>query len=358
MSKKEEKRDKNITILSLDNLKERYSQRIPTGSLSLDIATKGGIPRGTLIEYCGKDGAGKSTMTMKLVAESQKLGKVCYISTESEPDFYWMEFLGIQLKDDLIEFPRYPSAEVMFDDIHKKVLSNNYSLIIIDSITAAVPADELDTKIGNSMAMAVGARLISRFVNKTVYGLLGHTNHGHNLTTIVFTNQYRVKIKEGWGRSAEIDYEFPRGYPLRHAKNGSILFNSGSQIKDEGLESKPTIGKTIHFEIIKGKAFQGEGYKGSIDLYFKPYDRAQHGIDRLMELRTYGAIYGIITRGGPYYTLFGEKFLGEDALFQHLINHPEIEKELESKIYTIINNNGSLVETPTVDEVKFDNGKE
>jgi len=317
-------------IVDLDKLQLRYSKRIRTGSIALDYALGGGVPRGTLMEYCGPDRSGKTTMAIKLAAEAQKLGRVMFVCSEQEPESSWAEWLGLDISK--VDFSRFPCAENALDAVAEFVKSKDYSLIIIDSIAGFPTKSSLSANLGKGIPVGDLVRVVSRFIRNVIYGELGYTSEGENLTTLLVTNQVRVKMQESFaGRS---EYVLPVGFPLRHAKIGSVMFNSGHYIYDEAKEK--VLGKTVNFEVIKGKAGMLEGYKGAFDLYFERVPRVEHGIDRIMEMRIYGVIMGIITRSGSYFSVMGKKFHGERELLDALYHDEKLHSEVERAIYAYI----------------------
>src|SRR3990167_2067705 len=160
---------------------------IPTGSLALDIALGvGGVPRGRIIEIFGPEASGKTTVTLSIIAETQKLGGVAaFIDAEHALDPIWAEKLGVKLDDLLVSQP--DTGEQALEIAETLIRSGGIDLVVIDSVAALVPRAEIEGEMGDSM-MGVQARLMSQALRKLT-GVISKSN-----TIVIFTNQLRQKI--------------------------------------------------------------------------------------------------------------------------------------------------------------------
>ena len=160
---------------------------IPTGSLALDIALGvGGVPRGRIIEIFGPEASGKTTVTLSIIAETQKLGGVAaFIDAEHALDPIWAEKLGVKLDDLLVSQP--DTGEQALEIAETLIRSGGIDLVVIDSVAALVPRAEIEGEMGDSM-MGVQARLMSQALRKLT-GVISKSK-----TVAMFTNQLRQKI--------------------------------------------------------------------------------------------------------------------------------------------------------------------
>ena len=160
---------------------------IPTGCLTLDIALGiGGIPRGRVIEIYGPESSGKTTVSLHIIAEAQKLGGTCaFIDAEHALDPSYAEKLGVQLKELLISQP--DNGEQALNICEMLVKSGSVDLVVIDSVAALTPKAEIDGEMGDSH-VGLQARMMSQALRK----LTGVINKSH--TSVIFINQLREKV--------------------------------------------------------------------------------------------------------------------------------------------------------------------
>src|SRR5881275_1836405 len=173
--------------MKLDGENIKPIDGIPTGSLSLDIALGGsGIPKGRVCEIYGPESSGKTTLTLHIIASSQKAGGVAaFIDAEHALDPSWAKRLGVKLEDLLVSQP--DTGEQALEICELLVRSNAVDLIVIDSVAALIPRAEIEGEMGDSH-MGLQARLMSQALRKLTGAI------SRSKTTVVFINQIREKI--------------------------------------------------------------------------------------------------------------------------------------------------------------------
>ena len=174
-------------IMRLGQSSNMDIEAIPTGSLSLDIALGiGGLPMGRIVEIYGPESSGKTTLTLELIAQAQKLGKVCaFIDAEHALDPTYAKRLGVRIEDVLISQP--DTGEQALDICESLVRSGGVDVVIIDSVAALVPKAEIEGDMGDSH-VGLQARLMSQALRKLT-GIIKQAN-----CMVVFINQLRMKI--------------------------------------------------------------------------------------------------------------------------------------------------------------------
>ena len=173
-------------IISFGDKPKTNKDCVSTGSISLDLAIGGGIPRGRIIEIFGNESAGKTTLALHIVSEVQKLGgNAVYVDVEHALDPDYAEKIGVNIKDLFISQP--DSAEQALDIVETVVRSNSAQIVVIDSVSALVPQAEIEGEMGQAH-MALQARLMSQALRKLT-GVISKSN-----TIVIFLNQIRIKV--------------------------------------------------------------------------------------------------------------------------------------------------------------------
>ena len=284
---------------------------IPTGSLALDIALGiGGIPRGRVTEIFGAESAGKSTLAIHIMAETQKLGgTAAYIDVEHALDPTYAGNCGLALDDLLIAQP--DSAEQALDITEQLVRSGAIDAIVLDSVAALVPQAEIEGDMGDSH-MGLQARLMSQALRKLTSSI--HRSR----TAVVFINQLREKIGITYG-SPEVT---PGGRALKFYSSVRIDLRRVESIK-QGAE---VIGNRVRARVVKNKV-AAPFRVAEFDIMFNL------GISKMGDILEIGVDQGIIKKSGAFYS-YGETKLGQgrENSKEFLIQHPEIAASVEGRI--------------------------
>ena len=284
---------------------------IPTGSLSLDVALGiGGIPRGRVSEIFGAESAGKSTLAIHIMAETQRAGGIAaYIDVEHAMDPMYAATCGLNLDELLIAQP--DSAEQTLDITEQLVRSGAIDAIVVDSVAALVPQAEIEGDMGDTH-VGLQARLMSQALRKLTSAI--HRSR----TAVIFINQLREKIGISYG-SPEVT---PGGRALKFYSSVRIDLRRIESIK-QGSE---IIGNRVRARVVKNKV-AAPFRVAEFDIMFN------QGISKMGDLLDLGTADGIVKKAGAFYS-YGETRLGQgrENSKEFLTQHPEIAESIESRI--------------------------
>lgn len=284
---------------------------IATGSLGLDLALGvGGIPRGRVTEIFGAESAGKSTLAIHIMAETQKAGgTAAYIDVEHALDPGYAANCGLDSEQLLIAQP--DSAEQAMDITEQLVRSGAVEAIVIDSVAALVPQAEIEGDMGDAH-VGLQARLMSQALRK-----LTSTIHRSN-TAVIFINQLREKIGISYG-NPEVT---PGGRALKFYSSVRIDLRRIESIK-QGAE---IIGNRVRARIVKNKV-AAPFRVAEFDIMFS------RGISKMADLLDLGVVDGIVKKSGAFYS-YGDTRLGQgrENSKDFLSNHPEIADSIEARL--------------------------
>lgn len=293
----------------------RNIEVIPTGCLTLDMALGiGGLPKGRIIEIYGPEASGKTTVTLHVIAQVQKMGgTAAFIDAEQALDPVYAKNLGINLDELYISQP--DSGEQALDILDYLVRSSAVDLVVVDSVAALTPRAELEGDMGDSH-MGVQARLMSQCLRKIIA-----TGNKSN-TCVIFINQLRDKIGVMFGNpetttggkalkfysSVRLDVR-----KVDQVKDGSEIIGSKTRVKVVKNKVAPPF-KQAEFEIIFGKGISNSGCV--LDL---------------------AVSNGFVEKSGSWFSYKGEKIgQGRENAKTYLENHPDVTVELESKIKELL----------------------
>ncbi len=289
---------------------------VSTGSLGLDVALGvGGLPRGRVVEIYGPESSGKTTLTLQVIAEMQKLGGQCaFIDAEHALDVQYAQKLGVQLGDLLISQP--DTGEQALEIADALVRSGSVDLIVIDSVAALVPKAEIEGDMGDSLP-GLQARLMSQALRKLT-GQINRTN-----TMVIFINQIRMKIGVMFGSPetttggnalkfyASVRLDIRR---IGSIKKGDEVIGSETRVKVVKNKVAPPF-KSAEFDILYGEGTSREG-----------------------EILDIGSANDIVEKSGAWYSYGGERIgQGKDNAREYLKEHPAMAIEIENKIRAKLN---------------------
>ncbi len=286
-------------------------QVVSTGSLGLDIALGvGGLPRGRVVEIYGPESSGKTTLTLQVIAEMQKLNGVCaFIDAEHALDIQYAQKLGVNLQDLLISQP--DTGEQALEIVDALVRSGSVDMIVVDSVAALTPKAELEGEMGDSLP-GLQARLMSQALRKLT-ATIKKTN-----CTVIFINQIRMKIGVMFGSPetttggnalkfyASVRLDIRR---IGSIKKGDDVIGSETKVKVVKNKVSPPF-KTAEFDILYGEGISREG-----------------------EIIDMGVIAKVVEKSGSWYAYQGEKIgQGKDNAREFLRENPDVAREIENKV--------------------------
>jgi recombination protein RecA len=309
-------------IMPLGSTKTVRIEGIPTGSLSLDIALGGqGIPRGRIAEVFGPESSGKTTLALHVVAQAQKQGGIAaFIDAEHAFDPSWAKKLGVQLDTLLVSQPN--NGEEAMQITEMLIKSNAVDVIVIDSVAALVPRQELEGEIGDTH-VGLQARLMSQSMRKLTGAI------SKSKTSVIFINQIREKIGVMFG-SPETT---PGGRALKFYSSCRIDVRRIGQLKD----GEEVVGQRVRAKVVKNKV--------APPFRLAEFDMMHsHGISYEGDILDLGVAQKVISRSGSWFK-YGEAYLGQgkEKARAFLMENPQVTEEIKEKILVAGGNS-----TPTV----------
>lgn len=286
-------------------------QVIPTGSLSLDIATGiGGFPRGRVIEIFGPESSGKTTLALNAIAQAQKMGGVAaFIDAEHALDVNYAAKIGVNIEDLLIAQP--DTGEQALEVAETLVRSGAIDIIVVDSVAALVPKAEIEGDMGDAH-MGLQARLMSQALRKLTAAI------SKSMTTVIFINQIRMKIGVMFGN------------PETTTGGTALKFYSSMRLDirkiDSLKEGQDVIGGRVRVKIVKNKVAP-PFRQAEFDIYFN------EGISKEGEIIDLGVDKGIIEKSGAWYSYKGNKIgQGRENARDYIKKNPEIASEIQQRV--------------------------
>lgn len=311
-------------------------ESISTGSMSLDLATGiGGVPKGRIIEVFGPESSGKTTLTLHIIAESQKKGgRAAFIDAEHALDPEYAKNLGVDVDELLVSQPDY--GEQALEIVEMLVRSGAIDLVVVDSVAALVPKHEIDGAMGDA-SVGLQARLMSQALRKLA-GIINKTN-----TTIIFINQLREKIGVMFGN------------PETTTGGRALKFFSSMRIDVRRVES-----------IKSGDAVLGNRTKAKIvkNKVAPPFKQAEfdimygQGISKSGDVLDCAVAEKIIEKAGSWYSFDGNRIgQGRENVKAYLEENPDILENVESLLLETLKKNKSddkandvNADTPEIDD--------
>ncbi len=298
-------------IMKLGDSRHENVVPIPTGALSLDIATGiGGIPRGRIVEIYGPESSGKTTLTLNVIARIQAQGGVAaFIDAEHALDPVYAQKIGVKVDDLLISQP--DSGEQGLQIAEMLVRSNAVDLIVVDSVAALVPKAEIEGEMGQAQ-MGLQARLMSQAMRKLTAII------SKSKTCIIFINQLREKIGVMFGNPETT----PGGKALKFYASMRIDIRRIASLK----RGDEIVGNRVRVKIVKNKV-AAPFRQAEFDILFS------EGISRSSNIVELGTLYGVIEKSGAWLSFNNEKVgQGKDAARLFLKENPKLLEEIERRI--------------------------
>src|SRR5690606_11723746 len=312
-------------------------QVVSTGSLSLDIALGvGGLPRGRVIEIYGPESSGKTTLTLQVIAEMQKLGgTAAFIDAEHALDPQYAQKIGVNVQELLISQP--DNGEQALEIADMLVRSGSIDIVVIDSVAALTPRAEIEGEMGDPQ-MGLQARLMSQVLRKLT------ANIKRSNTMVIFINQIRMKIGVIFGNPETTT----GGNALKFYASVRLDIRRTGAIK----KGDETIGSETRVKVVKNKV--APPFKqADFDILYG------EGISRESEIIELGVQHKLIDKAGAWYAYNGEKIgQGKDNVRDYLKEHPKMAQEIEKKIRAAVGlvDAGSKNRNPEVSPGKNDTG--
>jgi len=291
-------------------------QAIPTGSLTLDIATGiGGLPRGRVVEIFGPESSGKTTLALNAIAQAQGSGgAAAFIDAEHALDVNYAKKIGVKVEDLLVAQP--DTGEQALEVAEALVRSGALDIIVIDSVAALVPKAELEGDMGDSLP-GLQARLMSQALRKLTASI------SKSNTTVIFINQIRMKIGVMFGS------------PETTTGGNALKFYASMRLDIRRIESikenQEVIGGRVRVKVVKNK-MAPPFRQAEFDILFNK------GVSREGEIVDLGVEKGIIEKAGAWYSYGGNRVgQGRENVKEYLRNNAPVAAEIEGKIIEAVN---------------------
>ena len=304
------------TVMRMGEKRNEKIPAIPTGSLGLDIALGiGGLPRGRIVEIYGPESSGKTTLTLEVIAQCQKLGgTAAFIDAEHALDPIYAAKLGVNVDELLVSQPDTGEQALEVADI--MVTSGGVDILVIDSVAALVPKAEIEGEMGDHH-VGLQARLMSQALRK----ITGNVKKSDTL--VIFINQIRHKIGVMFGS------------PETTAGGNALKFYSSVRMDIRRIgtvkDGDEAVGNETRVKVVKNKVSPPFKQAEFQILYNK-------GINRLGELIDKGADLDIIEKAGAWYSYEGEKIgQGKANSIEFLEQNPKLLKTIEKQVIEAIN---------------------
>ncbi len=299
------------SIMPLKSAERVKVEAISTGSLALDIATGvGGIPKGKIIEIFGPESSGKTTLALHVIAEAQKRGGIAvFIDAEHALDPKYAQKIGVDVDNLYISQPDY--GEQALEIAESLLRSGAVDVIVIDSVAALVPKDELEGEIGEAH-VGKQARLMAQALRK-----LKSLAHNAN-AAVIFINQLREKIGVMFGNPETT----PGGRALKFFADMRLDVRRIGDAK----EGDNKVGSRVRVKVVKNK-LAPPFKEAEFDMIYG------EGICKLCDLIDTASELGVIKKSGAWYS-YGETRLGQgrDQAKKFLQENPEIAQEIEKRV--------------------------
>ncbi len=305
-------------IMKLGNGARNPIETISTGSLSLDIALGGGVPRGRVVEIFGPESSGKTTLSLHVLAEAQKAGgAVAFIDAEHALDPEYAKKIGVNTDDLLLSQP--DSGEQALEILETLVRSNALDVIVVDSVAALTPRAEIEGDMGDAH-MGLQARLMSQALRKLT-SIVAKTK-----TTVIFLNQLRMKIGVVFGNPETTT----GGQALKFYSSVRMDIRCIGKIEGLGTVEKELVGNRVKVKIVKNKI--APPFKiAEFDIMYNK------GISFEGDLLDLATKYNITRKAGAFYSYKDKKLgQGRENVKAFMIENEKVLKDIEKDVKALV----------------------
>jgi recombination protein RecA len=301
------------SIMKLGDAGETKVECIPTGSLSLDLALGGGIPKGRIIEIYGPESSGKTTLSLHAIAQVQKSGgTAAFIDAEHALDPAYAKRIGVDVENLLLSQP--DNGEQALEITETLVRSNAVDIIVVDSVAALVPRAEIEGDMGDSH-MGLQARLMSQALRKLT-GVISRSK-----ATVVFINQIRMKIGVMFGNPETTT----GGNALKFYASVRMDIRRIAQIK----QGDNIIGNRTRVKVVKNK-IAPPFRQAEFDIMYN------EGISRSGDVLDLATENDIVEKSGAWFAYAGNKIAqGREAAKKYLEDNPKTLEEIADKVLEV-----------------------
>jgi len=309
------------SIMKMGAAQKIAIETIPTGSISLDLALGGGVPRGRVIEIYGPESSGKTTLSLHIAAEAQKLGgQVSFVDAEHALDPEYAKKIGVDTDNLLISQP--DSGEQALEITETLVRSNACDVIIVDSVAALTPRAEIEGEMGDAH-MGLQARLMSQALRKLTAAI------SRSKVSVIFLNQLRMKIGVMFGNPETTT----GGNALKFYSSVRMEIRSIGKIEEGSGDTREMVGNRVRVKIVKNK-IAPPFKQAEFDIMYNK------GISYIGDLVDLSVKYEITRKAGAFYTYKDLKLgQGRENVKGFLAGNEKILKSIEKDIRNIIDKN-------------------
>ena len=299
------------SIMKLDSNVVVNVEAIPTGSIALDAALGiGGVPRGRVVEIYGPESSGKTTLTLSIISQIQKMGGVAaFIDAEHAFDSLYAQKVGVKIDDLLVSQP--DTGEQALEITETLVRSNAVELVVIDSVAALTPRAEIEGEMGDSH-MGLQARLMSQALRKLTAAI------SKSKTCVIFINQIRMKIGVMFGN------------PETTTGGRALKFYASVRLDLRRVESikqgEEIVGNRVKVKVVKNKV-AAPFREAEFEILFS------EGISRLSDVLDLGVQSEVLEKSGSWLSFENEKIgQGRESARKFLQENPKILNKIEKQI--------------------------
>ena len=320
------------SIMKLGEQTHMKVECVPSGSISLDLALGGGLPRGRVIEVYGPESSGKTTLTLHAIAEVQKMGgTAAFIDAEHALDPAYAKRIGVDTDNLLLSQP--DNGEQALEIVETLVRSNAVDLIVVDSVAALVPRAEIEGEMGDALP-GLQARLMSQALRKLTSII------SRSKTTVIFINQIRMKIGVMFGNPETTT----GGNALKFYSSVRMDIRRIGQIK----QGEDVIGNRTRVKVVKNK-IAPPFREAEFDIMYN------EGISKSGDILDQAVLHNIVEKSGAWFAYNGEKIAqGREAAKNYLQQNPKVMDEIAKKVMAASATEESEVAAPQPAEAAED----